>query len=77
MRIGDLNASRIGREITIRDLENETAAWVVKGRLVGVEHRIEEPHNYDPPKTATKVSIWVGPGEQTVTELVLPSDYEF
>lgn len=67
----------IGQKVTIRDHgETESPAWVMRGTLVGLEHRILEPHNYTTPNTATKVTLWVGPEDQQTTDLVLSSDYE-
>ena len=76
MRVGDLTTEMIGKSITIRDSDDgkSSPAWLLRGQLVGIEHRME-PDLVDPVKTATKVSVWIGSDQQTVTELVLPSDY--
>jgi hypothetical protein len=80
MRMGDITAQLIGNRITIRDRDSgDSPAWVLRGRLVRVEHRVlqEPPYDQEAPYTATKVTLRVGPAELTETDLVLPSDYEF
>lgn len=77
MRIGDWTSDMIGKKVTIRDQgDTESPAWVVRGTLIGLDHRILEPYSYSRPNTATKVTLWVGPDDKQVTELVLESDYQ-
>ena len=77
MRVGDLTSEWLGKLVTIRDQDNaDNPEWVVQGKLVGIEHQMTEPHT-DPLRALTKVSLWVGPHDQQMTQqLLLRSDYE-